>query len=118
MKTETPMMLLFVSNSTNPLSVSSDITQMLETAYDYVESNGMMPQEFEYQGIPTFILKLNDPQLPSQTKHEHKRYDHFREQRKKVFHCEVAKDQVPFFWFLGGQAHRMRLEVKYVGKFA
>jgi hypothetical protein len=32
METETPMMLLFVGNGTNPLSISSDITQMLETA--------------------------------------------------------------------------------------
>jgi hypothetical protein len=32
METESPIMLLFVRNSTNPLSVSSDITQMLETS--------------------------------------------------------------------------------------
>ncbi len=59
METETPIMLLFVSNSTNPLSVSSDITQMLETAYDNVETDRMIPQELEYQDIPKFTLKLN-----------------------------------------------------------
>jgi hypothetical protein len=32
MKTETPIMLLFVSNGVDPPSVSSDVTQMLETA--------------------------------------------------------------------------------------
>jgi hypothetical protein len=30
----------------------------------------------------------------------------------------MAKDQVPFFCFLGGYAHCLRLEVKYFGKFA
>jgi hypothetical protein len=30
----------------------------------------------------------------------------------------VAKEHVPFFHFLGGFAHPLRLEVKYFGKFA
>jgi hypothetical protein len=60
METETPMMLLFVSNG-DTLSITSDINQMLETAYDNIETNGMMPQEFEYLEIPTFTLKLNAP---------------------------------------------------------
>ncbi len=45
------MMLLFVNNGTNPLSVSADITQMLETAYDRIEVNGIMPEEFNYMEI-------------------------------------------------------------------
>jgi hypothetical protein len=48
----------------------------------------------------------------------HKEYDHFKEQGKKSFHCEVVKDQVPFFCFLEGYAHCLQLEVKYFGKFA
>ncbi len=51
MEMETPMMLLFISNGTNPLSVTSDITQMLETAYDSIETNVMMPEEFDYTEI-------------------------------------------------------------------
>ncbi len=43
METETSMMLLFVSNGTDPLSITSDITQMLETAYDSIKMDGMMP---------------------------------------------------------------------------
>ncbi len=115
---ETLMMLLFVNSSTDPQSIASKITQMLETAYNNVETEGMMPEEFEYKEIPKFTLKLNMPHLPLQTKQTHKDYDHFKEQGKKAFHCEVAKDQVPFFHFLGGFAHRLWLEVKYFGKFA
>ncbi len=119
METKTPMMLLFVSIGTNPLSVSSDITQMLETAYDSIETDWMMPKKFDYMEIPKFTLKLNAPQLPSQTKQAHKDYNHFKEQGKKAFHCKVAKDQVPFFCFLGEyHAHCLWLEVKYFGKFA
>jgi hypothetical protein len=84
---------------------------MLETAYDSIESDGMMPEEFDYMEIPKFTLKLNAPRLPSQTKQMQKDYDHFKEQRKKVFHCKVAKNQLPFFHFLGGYAHCLRLEV-------
>jgi hypothetical protein len=47
MKTETPMMLLFVNNGTNPLSISTDITQMLETANNSIKIDGMMPEEFD-----------------------------------------------------------------------
>jgi hypothetical protein len=47
METETPMLLLFVGNGTNPLSITSDITQMLERAYDSIKTDGMMPEEFE-----------------------------------------------------------------------
>jgi hypothetical protein len=34
---------------------------MLETAYDSIETDGMMPEEFEYKEIPKFTLKLNAP---------------------------------------------------------
>jgi hypothetical protein len=118
MEMETSMMLLFVNNGTNPQSIASDITQMLETSYNNVEMEGMMLEEFEYKEIPKFTLKLNAPCLPLQTKQTHKDYNHFKEQGKKAFHCEVAKDQVPFFRFLGGLAHHLWQEVKYFGKFA
>jgi hypothetical protein len=118
METETPMMLLFVSNGTDPKSITNDITQMLETAFDSVDQEGMMPEEFEHKEIPSFTLKLNAPRLPSQTKETHKAYDHFKEQGKKAYHCEVAKEDVPYFRFLAGHAHRLKLENKYLGKFA
>jgi hypothetical protein len=111
------MMLLFVSNITDPLSITSDITQMLEKAYDNIKTDGMMPQEFECLEIPKFTLKLNVPWLPSQTKQMHKDYYHFKEQGKKAYHCKVAKEQVPFFWFLGGHAYQLSLEIKNFGKF-
>jgi hypothetical protein len=78
----------------------------------------MMPEEFNYMKISKFTLKLNLPQLPSQTKKTHKYYAHFKEQGIKLFHCKVAKDQVLFFCFLGGYAHCLRLEVKHFGKLA
>ena len=118
METETPMMLLFVSNGTDPKSITNDITQMLDTAFDDVDQEGMMPEEFEYREIPKFTLKLNAPRLPSQTKETHKAYDHFKEQGKKAYHCKVAKEDVPYFRFLAGHAHRLKLENKYFGKFA
>jgi hypothetical protein len=67
--------------------------------------------------IPKFTLKLNAPRLPTQTRQTHMDNDHFKEQGKKVLHCKVAKNQVPFFCFLGGCAHCLRLEVTYFGKF-
>ncbi len=116
METEIPMMLLFVSNDTDPQSVASDITQMLETAHDSIKTNGMMPEKFKYKEIPKFTLKLNALRLPLQTKQAHKDYNHFKEQGKKAFHCKVAKEHVPFFRFLGGFAHCLRLGVKYFWK--
>ncbi len=118
METETPTMLLFVSNGTDPKSIMHDITQMLDTAFDSVDQEGMMPEEFEHKEIPKFTLKLNAPRLPSQTKGVHKAYNHAKEQGKKAYHCEVAKEDVPYFRFLTGRAHRLKLDVKYFGKFA
>jgi hypothetical protein len=118
METKTPMMLLFVSNRTDPKSITNDITQMLDTAFDNVDQEGMMPEEFEYKEIPKFTLKLNAPRLPSQTKETHKAYDHFKEQGKKALHCKVAKEDIPYFCFLAGHAHHLKLENKYFGKFA
>jgi hypothetical protein len=89
METETPMMLLFVSNGTNPKSIMHDVTQMLDTAFDSVDQEGMMPEEFEHKEIQKFTLKMNAPQLPSQTKGVHKAYDHAKEQGKKAYHCKV-----------------------------
>jgi hypothetical protein len=118
METKTPMMLLFVSNGTDPKSIMHDITQMLDTAFKSVDQEGMMPEEFEYKDIPKFTLKLNAPRLPSQTKETHKAYNHIKEQGKKAYHCKVAKEDVPYFCFLAGHAHRLKLDNKYFGKFA
>ncbi len=79
METETPMMLLFVSNGTDPTSIVNDITQMLDTAFNHVDQEGMMPEEFEHKENPKFTLKSNAPRLPSQTREAHKAYDQFKE---------------------------------------
>ena len=68
METETPMTLLFVSNGTDAASIQSDICQMLETALDEVDMNGMMPEEFDHMEVPEFTLRLNALRLPSQAK--------------------------------------------------
>ncbi len=93
METETPMMLLFVSNGTDPTSIANNITQMLDTAFNHVDREGMMPEEFEHKEIPKFTLKLNAPCLPSQTREAHKAYDQFKEQGKKAFHLQGGKGE-------------------------
>jgi hypothetical protein len=61
METETPTMLLYVSNGPNPKSIMHDITQMLDTAFDSIDQEGMMPEEFKHKEILKFTLKLNAP---------------------------------------------------------
>jgi hypothetical protein len=91
---------------------------MLDTAFDHVDQEGMMPEEYEHKEIPKFTLKLNTPHLPSQTKEAHKAYDQFKEKGKKAFHCKVAKEHVLYFRFLAGQAHQLKLANIYFAKFA
>jgi len=117
METETPMMLLFACNGTDHSSMLTDLKQILELAYDDIETELMMPEEYENRDIPAFSLKLNVPRLPKKKKHDNKAYDHFREQGKKAFHFEVAKSDVPFFRFLCNHAHKMKLDTRYFGKF-
>jgi len=115
METETPMMLLFVSNGTDHSSMLADLKQILELVYDDIETELMMPEEYENRDMPAFSLKLNAPRLPEKKKHDNKAYNHFREQGKIAFHFELAK---PFFKFLCNHAHKMKLDTKYFGKFA
>ena len=92
---------------------------MLDLAYDDIKSNGMMPEEFENKDIPEFSLRLNVPCFPAHTKKSNNRkYDHYREQEKKAFHFEVAKEEVAYFKYLFGHAHQMWLNNKFFGKFA
>jgi hypothetical protein len=59
------------------------------------------------------------PRLPSDTKkNNNKAFDHYREQGKKAFHFEVAKEDLAFFKLLSGHAHQLRLDNKLFGKFA
>ncbi len=71
MEIETPMLLLFVFNSTDPQSLQHYITQMLDTASDNIDSKGMMPEEFKNKELPPFTRRLNAPWLPLQTKQVH-----------------------------------------------
>jgi hypothetical protein len=60
-ETKTPLMLLFVCNGTDQASVLSDTKQMLDFAYDNIEQNRMMPNEFENKDTPHFTLQVNVP---------------------------------------------------------
>jgi hypothetical protein len=114
-----PLMLLFVCNGTDHSSILSDTRQMLDLAYDDIKQNGMLPEEYENKDIPKFSLRLNVPRLPANTKKSNNRaYNHYREQGKKAFHFEVAKEEVPYFKYLSGHAHQMQLDNKFFGKFA
>ncbi len=119
METETPYMLLFVCNGTDQASIISDTKQMLDTALDDIEQHGMLPKEFKNRDVPHFTIHLNVPHLPAKIKSSNnKGCDHYKEHRKKAFHFEVAKEEINYFRDLSAHAHRMRLDVKYFGKFA
>ncbi len=119
METKTPVMLLFVCNGTETESIISDMRQMLDSAYEDIDKNEMMPEEFKNKDTPHFTLRVNVPRLPTETKsNSNKGYDHYKEHGKKAFHFKIAKNNVPFFKFLASHAHLLRLEDKYFGKFA
>jgi hypothetical protein len=118
METETPMMLLFVSNGTDNGSITLDMRQLLELAYDDIETGCMLPEEYEDRDLPVFSLKLNVPRLPEKRKQDNKACDHIHEQGKKAFHFVVAKSDILFFKFLSNHVHRMKLDARFFGKFA
>ncbi len=77
-----PLMLLFVCNGTDHGSILSDTCQMLDLAYDDIEINGMIPEEFENKDIPEFSLRVNVPRMPSDGKKtDNKAFDHYKNQR-------------------------------------
>ena len=95
METETPMMLLFVCNGTDQSSIISDMRQMLDIAYQDIDEERMMPEQYENKDLPKFALRLNVPRLPQKkSMKENKAYDHLREHGKKAFHLEVAKNRI------------------------
>ncbi len=51
-------------------------------------------------------------------KTNNKAFDHYSNQGKKAFHFEVAKEDVAYFKYLSGHAHRLQLDNKFFGKFA
>jgi hypothetical protein len=119
METETPLMLLFVCNGTDQSSILSDTRQMLDLLYNDIEQNGMMPAEFENKNIPQFTMRLNVPRLPANTKqNNNKNYHQYKEHAKRAYHFKVSKEEVPYFKYLSGHAHCLRLDNKFFGKFA
>ncbi len=111
-------MLLFVCNGMDQASIISDTKQMLDTALDDIVQHGMLPEEFKNRDIPHFMIRLNVPCLLAETKSSNnKGYDHYKEHGKKAFHFKVAKEEINYFRYLSAHAHRMRLDVKYFGKF-
>ena len=92
METETPIMLLFVSNGTDQSSISADVRQILDIAYQDLDEESMMPEQYENRDIPKFAIRLNVPRLPEKKSvKDNKSYDHMTDQGKKAFHLEVAK---------------------------
>ncbi len=113
------MMLLFVCNRTDHSSITTDIRQILDIAYQDINKESMMPEQYENRDIPKFSIRLNVPRLPKKkSAKDSKAYGHIQEQGKKAFHLEVAKPDLAVFTFLATHAHRMGLDAKYFGKFA
>jgi hypothetical protein len=121
MEMETPLMLLFVCNGTNQGSIISDTKHIIDSALEDIEQNDMLPEEFKNKDIPHFTICLNTPHLPAATKpSNNKGYDHYKEQGKKAFHSEVAKEKGNYFNYLSAHVHRLKLDIKYfekIGKF-
>jgi hypothetical protein len=118
-KTETPLMLLFVCNGTDQASITADAKQMLDTALDNIEQNGMLPEEFENKDIPYITHSLKVLRLPAKMRLlNNKGCNHYKEHGKKAFHFKVAKEVVKYFKYLSAQMHRMNLDVKHFGNFA
>jgi hypothetical protein len=66
----------------------------------------MMPEEFVHKDKPPFTLQLNVPRLPAEAKqNNNKGYDHYKEQGKKAFYFEVAKEDINYFKFMSSHAH-------------
>ncbi len=79
---------------------------MLDSAYEDIDKNEMMPEKFKNKDIPHFTLCVNVPRLPAETKsNSNKGYNQYKEHGKKAFHFKVTKDDVPFFKFLASHAH-------------
>jgi hypothetical protein len=96
----------------------ADTKQMLDLAQDDIKQNGMLPKRFKGKEIPFFTLRLNMPCVPLEREPKvNKGYNHYKEHGKKPFHFEVAKEDISFFKFLSAHAHRMRLDIKFFGKF-
>ncbi len=96
METKTLVMLLFVCNGTETESIISDTRQMLDSAYNDIDKNEMMPEEFENKNIPYFTLHVDVPRLPAETKsNSDKGCNHYKEHGKKAFHFKVTKDDEP-----------------------
>jgi hypothetical protein len=92
---------------------------MLDTALDNIEQNGMLPEEFENKENPHFTIRLNIPCLPAETKSlNNKGYNHYKGQGKKAIRFEVKKEKINYLNYLSAQTHRLKLDVKYFGKFA
>jgi hypothetical protein len=70
METETLMMLLFVSNGMDHTSILTDLKQVLELAYNDIDTESMMPKEYESRDVPAFSLKINVPRLPGKSKND------------------------------------------------
>jgi hypothetical protein len=53
---------------------------MLDTAYEDIDENGMMLEEYDNKDIPHFTLRVNVPRLPVESKTStNKGYDHSKE---------------------------------------
>jgi hypothetical protein len=103
-----PIQKSTVAKTTTPVGVRSQTKRQSKS-----------PTSVDDQDIPHFTLRLNVPRLPAETKPSNsKGYDHYKEHGKKAIHFKVAKEETNYFRYLSVHAHRLKLEVKYFGKFA
>ena len=123
--TETPYMLLFVNNRTEESSIVRDVKMMFGIAREQLREENLLPDEFERDEDDEveFALRVNGPRMPGETRKKKKKgkddsYDRLNDQGKKVFHLEVAKEDIREFSLLAEYCHRTRLDKEVFGKFA
>ncbi len=110
METETPVMLPFVCNGTDQGSIKADTRQMLETAFDDIKLNEMVPEEFKNSSVP-HECPLNQSKQPTRPMTTQ------RSMGRKLFYFQVTKSDISCFKFLSSHVHRLKCDTKYFGKF-
>ncbi len=114
-ETVTPFIIYYLYTFNDIAALCREPTDLLKKAYQDLESNFMLPEEFEHSKIPGINIRRGVPKLPGQPRSQFWDYSREMQEARQAHLIECNVQAIPFLRLLIGYIKEHKLTIPIWG---
>ncbi len=109
METVTPFIIFYLYTFNNITTIHAELAELLKKAHADLESNFILPDEFQYSPIPEINISRGVPKLPGQPGSQFHDYSREMQEARRAHLIECDVQAIPFLTLLINHVKEWRL---------